>query len=50
LIELLKDQPAAEGMGELAKQVFEQQAGATARCVRAVRQLLSSKVNSERRL
>jgi 3-deoxy-D-manno-octulosonic-acid transferase len=41
LIELLDDEPAAREMGERARQVFEQQAGATARCVEALRKLLS---------
>jgi 3-deoxy-D-manno-octulosonic-acid transferase len=41
LIELLQDRTAARAMGERARQVFGQQAGATARCVQAVRELLS---------
>jgi 3-deoxy-D-manno-octulosonic-acid transferase len=41
LIELLDDEPAAQAMGGRARQVFEQQAGATARCVEALRELLS---------
>jgi 3-deoxy-D-manno-octulosonic-acid transferase len=40
LIELLNDRPAAEAMGTRARHVFEQQAGATARCVDAVGKLL----------
>jgi 3-deoxy-D-manno-octulosonic-acid transferase len=40
LIELLRDRTAAEAMGARAKQVFDQQAGATARCVEAIRALL----------
>jgi 3-deoxy-D-manno-octulosonic-acid transferase len=41
LIHLLLDQPAAEAMGARARHVFEQQAGATARCVDAIRELLT---------
>lgn len=40
LINLLKDRAAAEAMGMRARKVFEQQAGATARCVEAIRELL----------
>jgi 3-deoxy-D-manno-octulosonic-acid transferase len=40
LVDLLCDQTAANAMGERAKQVFEQQAGATARCVEAIQELL----------
>ena len=40
LIELLRDRSAAEAMGERARQVFDQQAGATGRCVEALRELL----------
>jgi 3-deoxy-D-manno-octulosonic-acid transferase len=40
LIELLQDRPAGEAMGARARQVFEQQAGATGRCVEALRELL----------
>jgi 3-deoxy-D-manno-octulosonic-acid transferase len=50
LIELLEDRSAADAMGERAKQVFERQAGATGRCVQGLRELLSSQLNSERRL
>jgi len=42
LIELLSDRNAAAAMGERARQVFEEQAGATGRCVKAVRELLSA--------
>jgi 3-deoxy-D-manno-octulosonic-acid transferase len=42
LIDLLQDRSAAEAMGERARQVFVQQAGATERCVDALRELLSS--------
>lgn len=40
LIELLRDRSAAEAMGARAKQVFERRAGATARCVEALREIL----------
>jgi 3-deoxy-D-manno-octulosonic-acid transferase len=40
LVDLLTDRTAF-AMGERARQVFEQQAGATARCVEALRELLS---------
>jgi 3-deoxy-D-manno-octulosonic-acid transferase len=40
LIELLRDRSAAEAMGERARQVFDQQAGATGHCVEALRELL----------
>jgi 3-deoxy-D-manno-octulosonic-acid transferase len=42
LIELLRDAESARAMGERARQVFEQQAGATGRCVDAVKELLST--------
>ncbi|MGA2672384.1 MAG: 3-deoxy-D-manno-octulosonic acid transferase [Terracidiphilus sp.] len=42
LIELLRDSEAARTMGERARQVFDQQAGATGRCVDAVKKLLST--------
>jgi 3-deoxy-D-manno-octulosonic-acid transferase len=41
LAELLTNRAEAEAMGTRARQVFEQQAGATARCVEAIRSLLS---------
>ena len=41
LIELLGDCNAAEAMGARAKQVFSEQAGATARCVEALRLLVA---------
>jgi 3-deoxy-D-manno-octulosonic-acid transferase len=41
LTELLIDRTAAEEMGRRARQVFNQQAGATVRCVTALRELLS---------
>ncbi len=40
LMELLRDGAAAEAMGARAKEVFERQAGATERCVAAIRELL----------
>ena len=40
LMELLMDRSAAEAMGERARQVFDQQAGATGRSVEAVKELL----------
>jgi len=43
LIGLLRDPKAAKAMGERARQVFEQQAGATDRCVEAIKELLSKK-------
>jgi 3-deoxy-D-manno-octulosonic-acid transferase len=45
LIELLQDAPTAAEMGARAKRVFEQQAGATGRCVEAVRELLGASNN-----
>ncbi len=41
LIQLLTDRAAAEAMGERAKHVFDTQAGATGRCVEAIRRLLA---------
>ena len=41
LIELLNSRAAAEAMGARARLVFQQQAGATARCVQAIRALLA---------
>jgi 3-deoxy-D-manno-octulosonic-acid transferase len=40
LVELLTDRSEAQAMGERARQVFEQQAGATGRCVDAIAELL----------
>ncbi len=48
LIELLMDPNAAQAMGSRARHIFEQQAGATARCVDAVRGLLASPTERER--
>jgi 3-deoxy-D-manno-octulosonic-acid transferase len=47
-IELLSDSARASAMGARAKQVFEQQAGVTARCVEALAELLGPPVVSER--
>jgi 3-deoxy-D-manno-octulosonic-acid transferase len=44
LIDLLRDQPAANAMGERARQVFERQSGATQRCVDALNELLPGPV------
>jgi 3-deoxy-D-manno-octulosonic-acid transferase len=41
LIELLSGPAEAKAMGNRARQVFEQQAGATARSVEAIQQILS---------
>jgi 3-deoxy-D-manno-octulosonic-acid transferase len=48
LIELLQDSGAAVTMGELARQVFDQQAGATDRCVDAIQKLLFPTADQER--
>jgi 3-deoxy-D-manno-octulosonic-acid transferase len=40
LDELLGDREAAQEIGQRARAVFEQQAGATARCVEAIRALV----------
>ena len=40
LVDLLTNSDEARAMGERARQVFEQQAGATGRCVEAIRGLL----------
>jgi 3-deoxy-D-manno-octulosonic-acid transferase len=42
LSDLLRDRPSAEAMGARAKEVFGQQAGATDRCVAALRELLAA--------
>jgi len=44
--ELLTDREAAEAMGERARAVFEEHAGATARCVEAIRSLLERDASS----
>jgi 3-deoxy-D-manno-octulosonic-acid transferase len=43
LIELLANADAANAMGARAHDVFNRQAGATARCVAAIRQLLAER-------
>jgi len=48
LVGLLGDRPAAEAMGARAIEVFERQAGATERCVAALRKLLTDKSDAER--
>jgi len=48
LIELMHDRAGAEAIGARAKQVFDQQAGATGRCVDALRELLSPASIQER--
>jgi 3-deoxy-D-manno-octulosonic-acid transferase len=45
LVDLLSDR-AAKAMGERGRQVFEHQAGATARCLAAVRTLLAAETNA----
>jgi len=42
LMDLLDDRTAAEAMGARARQVFDRQAGATDRCVHALRELLAA--------
>ncbi len=42
LTQLLRDSAAAAALGERARQVFASQAGATARCVEAIRELLAT--------
>jgi 3-deoxy-D-manno-octulosonic-acid transferase len=49
LVALLGDRPAAEAMGARAREVFERQAGATDRCVAALRALLASGTGPERK-
>jgi 3-deoxy-D-manno-octulosonic-acid transferase len=48
LIEMLLDRSAAKAMGERGRMVFDQQAGATSRCVEALRELLSPDTFRER--
>ena len=48
LIGLLQDPLSAKAMGARARQVFEQQAGATCRCVDALMELLSAQKESEK--
>lgn len=47
LIDLLGNRIAAEAMGARAREVFEHQAGATERCVAAIRELLRASRNPE---
>jgi 3-deoxy-D-manno-octulosonic-acid transferase len=47
LIELLRDRVAAEAIGARAKEVFDRQAGATDRCVEALRALLAAGSSTE---
>ena len=49
LTELLTDRLEAEAMGARARQVFDAQAGATARCVEALRELLAGGLGRELR-
>jgi 3-deoxy-D-manno-octulosonic-acid transferase len=46
LAALLIDRPAADAMGSRARQVFEEQAGATERCVAAIVSLLEHRVKA----
>jgi len=48
LIVLLRDRPEDVAMGARAKEVFNQQAGATDRCVAAISELLSKTTSAER--
>ena len=48
LTALLQDPAAARAMGERARRVFDQQSGATDRCVEALRELLSPTAAEER--
>jgi 3-deoxy-D-manno-octulosonic-acid transferase len=45
LIELLQNSASAQAMGQRAKQVFNHQAGATARCVAALQALLTTRTS-----
>jgi 3-deoxy-D-manno-octulosonic-acid transferase len=47
LVDLLSDTNAAAAMGERAKRVFDQQAGATIRCMEALKELLSVNAGTE---
>jgi 3-deoxy-D-manno-octulosonic-acid transferase len=49
LLDLLRDSAGATAIGERARQVFNRQAGATERCVDALRELLHPTAISERR-
>jgi 3-deoxy-D-manno-octulosonic-acid transferase len=50
LVDLLTDREAALNLGQRARQVFAEQAGATERCVAALTALLSSQQTAERAL
>jgi 3-deoxy-D-manno-octulosonic-acid transferase len=47
LIELLQEPSAAQAMGSRARQVFTSQAGATGRCVEALKELLAAQAGME---
>jgi len=47
LIELLQNRNAAQAMGSRARQVFTSQAGATSRCVEALKELLAAQAGME---
>jgi len=48
LVELLRNRAAAGAMGARAREVFEKQAGATDRCVEAIRELLTANERMEK--
>jgi 3-deoxy-D-manno-octulosonic-acid transferase len=48
LIELLQNRSEAQAMGERARQVFASQAGATGRCVDALKELLAALAEAEK--
>jgi len=48
LIELLQNRTEAKAMGERARQVFASQAGATNRCVQALKELLAARTGTEK--
>ena len=48
LVDLLCDRTDAKAMGDRARQVFNQQAGATERCVEALKELLPAQNETER--
>jgi 3-deoxy-D-manno-octulosonic-acid transferase len=48
LIGLLRDSSEAEAMGARAKEVFASQAGATGRCIEAIKELLAARDGTER--
>jgi len=47
LLDLLCDRTEAKSMGERSRQVFDQQAGATGRCVAAIKELLATQEGGE---